>query len=324
MGLTGPSGVLPRHYTELLYPPGEGPSRGTPRNTPSATGSTCSITGWCRCSTAPGRNTAFFLPYERGESRRPDPDLFTACLFSLVGLGARPLRNRLSVAVREVVDEGEAQEPGPGRIENLALLRYSGLLAQQMRSAVGLQAMLQDYFSSPGEVRQYPGQWLRIEPSNQTRLGDRREQPARAHDRGRGAGLGHPEQVPAPPRPDGLRSVPRFPAGSHGRFPSARHCTCSFTWYASTSGRRSISIFSSCSKGPRFPNASSRTGRASAARLGWNTWLRGRRVRSTTPTTPSSRAPKSSGSEATMVNQSVNECRDPGRGLPIVSSMRIQ
>jgi type VI secretion system protein ImpH len=44
------------------------------------------------------------------------------------------------------------------------------LLAQQVRSAAGLRAMLQDYFRLPVEVCQYQGQWLRIEPAQQSQL----------------------------------------------------------------------------------------------------------------------------------------------------------
>jgi type VI secretion system protein ImpH len=173
MGLTGPSGVLPRQYTELLFRQERELSERNPEKH--------AFRDWLDLFNH--RLVSLFyrawekyratLPYERGEPQRPDPDLFTASLFSLVGLGARPLRNRLRVAVREVVGEGEGEtrERALCRIENLALLRYSGLLAQQTRSAVGLGAMLEDFFRLRAEVRQFHGQWLRLEPSNQTRLG---------------------------------------------------------------------------------------------------------------------------------------------------------
>jgi type VI secretion system protein ImpH len=172
MGLTGPSGVLPRHYTDLLFR--------LERETTERNPEKHAFRDWFDLFNhrlvslfyRAWEKYRVFLPYERGESHRPDPDLFTGSLFSLVGLGVPPLRNRLRVAIREAVDEGESRERVLRRIENLALLRYSGLLAQQTRSAVGLEAILQDFFQLPVKVHQFQGQWLRLEPSNQSRLGE--------------------------------------------------------------------------------------------------------------------------------------------------------
>ena len=172
MGLTGPSGVLPRHYTELLYRLEKDRINRNPEKH--------ALRDWLDLFNhrlvslfyRAWEKYRFFLPFERGQYLRPEPDLFTGCLFSLVGLGFPPLRNRLHVSVRDATADGELAGRALARIENLALLRYGGLLAQQVRSAAGLQAMLQDYFQLPVKVRQYQGQWLRIEPSQQSRLED--------------------------------------------------------------------------------------------------------------------------------------------------------
>jgi type VI secretion system protein ImpH len=56
------------------------------------------------------------------------------------------------------------------RIEDLSLLYYSGHLAHHPRNAWGLEAILGDYFRLPVQVDQFQGQWLLLEPANQTRL----------------------------------------------------------------------------------------------------------------------------------------------------------
>jgi type VI secretion system protein ImpH len=81
------------------------------------------------------------------------------------------LRNRLRVVERR------PEKPwAPGEVlayfEDLSLLYYSGMFAHHPRCAVALQAILQDYFRLDAQVLQFQGQWLYINPSNQTRLED--------------------------------------------------------------------------------------------------------------------------------------------------------
>ena len=113
----------------------------------------------------------FFVPFERGEYDGPEPDPFTNCLYSLIGLGSRPLRGRLRVTARDRFDDdGEPQERVLARIEDLVLLHFSGTLGHRPRSAVALEAMLQDYFRVPTRIDQFQGQWLQLEPSSRTHL----------------------------------------------------------------------------------------------------------------------------------------------------------
>jgi type VI secretion system protein ImpH len=171
-GLTGPSGVLPRHYTELLFR--------LERDRSSSNPEKHALRDWLDLFNhrlvslfyRAWEKYRFFIPFERGQYRELEPDLFTVSLFSLVGLGVPPLRNRLHVSLRRETTEGELQSQLLARIENLAILRYGGLLARQVRPAVGLQVILQDFFQFPVKVRQYQGHWLRIEPSQQSRLED--------------------------------------------------------------------------------------------------------------------------------------------------------
>lgn len=167
MGLTGPSGVLPRHYTDLLYRLERDRSEKNPEKHALRAWFDLFNHRFVSLFYRAWEKYRFFVPYERGESGLADPDLFTRCLYSLVGFGTPSLRNRLRVSIRQTVED---RQRVLARVENLTLLRYSGLLANQVRSAAGLQAILQDYFQFPALVCQYQGQWLQIEPRNRTRL----------------------------------------------------------------------------------------------------------------------------------------------------------
>jgi type VI secretion system protein ImpH len=73
-------------------------------------------------------------------------------LFSFFGLGLQGLANRL-------------------RLEDRALLHYSGLLAQHPRSASGLEILLSDFYGVAIHVRQLVGTWRPLEPAQWTRIG---------------------------------------------------------------------------------------------------------------------------------------------------------
>jgi type VI secretion system protein ImpH len=166
LGLTGPSGVLPRHYTELLLRV-QREVRGPERH---------ALCDWLDLFNhrlvslffRAWEKYRFWTTYERQEGGGADPDAFTGCLFSLIGLGTPRLRGRLRVAHLEA-DEG--RERLLAAVEDLALLHYGGLLAQRRRNAAGLGALLHDYFGLPVEVRQFQGQWLYVEPPDRSRLG---------------------------------------------------------------------------------------------------------------------------------------------------------
>jgi type VI secretion system protein ImpH len=167
MGLTGPSGVLPRHYTEMLMRARDarGPERYVARDWFDLFNHRL-LSLFYRAWT----KYRFWLSYERGEHARPEPDLFTEALYSLIGLGGRSLRGRLRVAVRPAA-EGPPRERVLARVEDLALLYYAGLLAHRPRCAMSLERLLEDYFAAPVRVLQFQGQWLRLEPESQARIG---------------------------------------------------------------------------------------------------------------------------------------------------------
>src|SRR5262245_41220973 len=169
MGLYAPSGVLPRHYTELLLRlnwESKGDEKHALRNWFDLFNHRI-ISLFYRA----WEKYRFYIPYERGEYALSEPDAFTRSLFCLVGMGTPGLRNRLRVSKWEEVD-GQIQEHRLAKIDDLVLLYYSGLLAQRPRSAVGLEAILSDYFQLPVAIRQFHGQWLVLDAANQSRLGE--------------------------------------------------------------------------------------------------------------------------------------------------------
>ncbi len=167
MGLTGPSGVLPRHYTERLIHlehGKKGPERYALRDWFDLFNHrliSLFFRAW--------EKYRFWIPYARREYAQAEPDTFTTCLFSLIGQGMPTLRNRLRISVDEAPDR-PGRENVLARIDDLALLHYSGLLSQRPRSACNLQALLQDYFQLPIQVKQFQGQWLRIDQIAQSHL----------------------------------------------------------------------------------------------------------------------------------------------------------
>lgn len=83
---------------------------------------------------------------------RPDEDRFVDYIGSLLGIAQPSFKNR-------------------DAMPDLAKLHYVGYLSNQVKSAEGLRAMLVDYFKLPVLIDEFVGEWLTIEPSEQTRLG---------------------------------------------------------------------------------------------------------------------------------------------------------
>ncbi len=168
-GLTGPSGVLPRHYTELVYR--------TQRDIKDA--NRYVLRDWFDLFNH--RMIALFyrawskyrpwLAYEAGAHAAEEPDPFTRALLSLVGIGTRGLRRRLRVACREMV-AGRSQERVLTKVDDLALTFYGGLLAHRPRCADGLEALLSDYSRLPVKVQQFQGEWLTLDPTSRSSLSE--------------------------------------------------------------------------------------------------------------------------------------------------------
>jgi type VI secretion system protein ImpH len=137
MGLTGPLGVLPHYYTELLI------------NRIRAKDHTLRaffdifnhrmislfFQAWQKYRVT--------VAYERGER-----DRFSHHVLDLVGLGTEGLQRRQPVS-------------------DNSLIYYAGLLGQQPRSASALRQVLMDYFAVPVEVEQFAGDWYKLDKETQ-------------------------------------------------------------------------------------------------------------------------------------------------------------
>jgi type VI secretion system protein ImpH len=146
MGLTGPSGVLPRHYTELVL---ERERRRDPAlaeffDVFNHRVISLFYRAWQKYRVA--------IAHEQATRTGAGEDPFTQSLFAHFGMATPGLGGRLEVA-------------------DQTFLFYAGLLAQQPRSATALQGMLADYFAVPVEVGQFAGEWLPLTEENRSCLG---------------------------------------------------------------------------------------------------------------------------------------------------------
>lgn len=147
LGLTGPNGALPVHYTELLL---ERRFRNRDRTLQEFLDifnhrlTSQFYQAWAKYHV--------FVDWER-QTREG----FLRYLLDLVGMGADSLRNRL-----------ESNKLG---IRDQALAYYSGILAQHPHSAEGLASIVSDYFRVPTEIVQFQGRWMQLPHDQCTRLG---------------------------------------------------------------------------------------------------------------------------------------------------------
>jgi type VI secretion system protein ImpH len=146
MGLTGPMGVLPAHYTEYLI-----------ARSYSHDGAAAAFFDLFNHRLV----SLFYLAWEKyhfpvcfeRESHPAGPHWgFTRYLYDLIGMGTFGLQGRL-----------QTDDP--------VLLSYAGLIAQRPHSATALTGMLRDHFQVPVEIVQFVGKWCRLDPDDQTSLG---------------------------------------------------------------------------------------------------------------------------------------------------------
>lgn len=147
MGLTGPSGVLPRSYTALV--------------TQTRRGRSTALHAFL--DMLAHRFVAFFA--RAGAKYRPARAAETAALpggagidplaqtlLALTGYGTAHLAPRLSAGMAPV-------------------LHYAGLFAMRPRSAERLGAMLSDWLGMPVQVEEFAGAWLALPVDQRTRIG---------------------------------------------------------------------------------------------------------------------------------------------------------
>jgi type VI secretion system protein ImpH len=133
MGQTGPMGVLPYCYTELILERLRAKDKTLQSFLDLFNHRIISL---------------FYRAWEK--YRFPvtcylgDEDLFTHHLLDLIGLGTPGLQDRQAVP-------------------DNALLHYVALLGEQARSPSALEAILRDYFEVPAEIEQFTGAWYRLD-----------------------------------------------------------------------------------------------------------------------------------------------------------------
>jgi type VI secretion system protein ImpH len=141
LGLTGPSGVLPHVYTELLLERARAGDRTLADFLDLINHRLISLfyRAW--------EKHHVIVAHEKGVA-----DPFAGYLFALMGLGIPPLRDRHSFRDR-------------------SLLKYAGIFARRHRPAVVLEALLRDVFELPATVEQFVGHWLALEPGDRSTIG---------------------------------------------------------------------------------------------------------------------------------------------------------
>jgi type VI secretion system protein ImpH len=149
LGLTGPQGVLPQHYTTLMLQRVRAKDFSLRDFFDMFNHRSVSLfyRAW--------EKYRFPLAYERSQLEESEDhaheDLFTSCLYALVGLRHDRLRERQSV-------------PDP------TYLYYAGHFSHFPRNCVSLERILAEYFGLPVEVEQFQGQWLYISPDDQSQM----------------------------------------------------------------------------------------------------------------------------------------------------------
>lgn len=155
LGLTGPSGALPAHYTELLWR----------LQRDVRTSEKQAVRDWFdlfnhRLISLFHRAWEKYRPlvaYERGHYQQASPDTFTQGLLSFAGLD-------------RACGHDDAHLPPAYRLPR-ALVCYAGLLAQRPRNVGNLQTILCDYFALPVDVLQFQGEWTPLAGDQQAQLG---------------------------------------------------------------------------------------------------------------------------------------------------------
>jgi type VI secretion system protein ImpH len=146
MGLTGPNGVLPHHYTSLLIERAHLSTKDYTLREFFDLFNHRAISLFFRA----WEKYRFPFAYERNlHDNRFEDGLFTRCLFSLVGLDNPGLRHRFC-------------------FDDQTAVSYGGILAQNCRNAVGLEQILEDYFRITAEIVQFCGQWLYLPEDTQS------------------------------------------------------------------------------------------------------------------------------------------------------------
>ncbi|WP_051080962.1 type VI secretion system baseplate subunit TssG [Teredinibacter turnerae] len=152
MGLTGSMGVLPYHYSELAIQRSKKRDQHLQRFLDLFNHRILSIFYQASIKyRLPLNYELSQLSRTQQQTLEKHDDRISQSVLSLIGLGGKHLTDRHSI-----YDE--------------TLIFYAGLLAQQVKTARGLQQILSDYFSIPVSIKEFVGQWQPLIDDVRTRL----------------------------------------------------------------------------------------------------------------------------------------------------------
>jgi type VI secretion system protein ImpH len=146
IGLAGPTGVLPRFYTDLLIQ--------TLRNRSPALANFLGMLAQRFVGMFADAGIKYRLNRSvetAAAAGKPEPDMLSTALLAFTGYATPHLTSRLAVGA----------EP---------LLHYSGLFSSHPRSAERLRALVSDWLGREVEVVQFAGAWLPLAPEQRTCL----------------------------------------------------------------------------------------------------------------------------------------------------------
>lgn len=164
LGLFGPQGALPRHYTELVI------ERLHVRSKDPTLRDWLDLFNHRTISLFFRIWEKYRVPVGFERHRRLGPkssgDLFTQSILSLVGLATPKLGGRLAV-------------------DDDSILFYAGHYSHAPRCVQNLRRLLAERFGLKLDIESMVGQWLKLEPNERSRMADAR------HPRGVNMALGH-------------------------------------------------------------------------------------------------------------------------------------
>jgi len=146
MGLTGPSGVLPRSYTETVNTTLRSRSDSLRDFLDMLSHRMLTLFASAGTKYRPNRISEIGL---LGGGSEENP--LTGALLSLTGYGTPHLTDRMAAG----------REP---------MMHYAGFFTNQVRSAERLRALVSDWLGRPVEIREFVGTWLPLPPDQRTRL----------------------------------------------------------------------------------------------------------------------------------------------------------
>jgi len=149
MGLTGPSGVLPRRYTEEVNASVRSNSESLRDFLDMLSHRLLALFATAGTKYRPHRISETSLLSGKSSTGQQNP--LTAALLSLTGYGTSHLVDRMATGA----------DP---------LLHYAGFFSGQTKSAERLRALASDWLGRPVEVRQFVGAWLPLSQDQRTRL----------------------------------------------------------------------------------------------------------------------------------------------------------